>query len=364
MQRRIKVLFVIPSLRAGGAERVMSFLAENINKNQFEARLLVIGSEESKSYCITSIPVIFLGKDRVRDGIFSIFRYLSDFKPDIVISAIAHLNNFMALLSLLFPQIKFVGRETIVRTGVLNYTNRNYKPSILSRFLQQIQKSYLDAIICQSNDMKHDLLHNYGYPEDKLFVLNNPVTKNFVLKDRIKRNTKVKKQFITIGRLVKQKGYLRILSALAQLEIAFHYTIIGNGDEKELIYDYIKSKNLEDKVTHINFTDNVQLYLAKSDLYLQGSYVEGFPNALLESCAVGTPVLAFEALGGISEIVQEGINGFTANDESDFLQKLTIALEKEWDAKQINHSVTSRYSEEIILDKYEVFFLKLYKNLI
>ncbi len=360
MSKPIKIIFIIPSLRAGGAERVMSFLAENINQEKFESRLLVVGSEKDKSYSIKDIPVVFFEKDRVRDGIFSIFKYLLSFKPDIVISAMAHVNNAMALLSVFFPKTKFVGRETIVRTGVLNYSKTQYRPGILPKLMQRIQKLKLDAIICQSNDMKKDLLQNFDYPKEKLFVLNNPVTHTFGLGNRA--ITGVIKQYITVGRLVKQKGYLRILKALAKLDIPFHYTIIGSGDEKDIIFDYIESKNLGDNVTHVPFTDNVQRYLAKSDLYLQGSYVEGFPNALLESCAVGTPVLAFDALGGINEIVQEGINGYVAKDESDFLEKLKIASHKTWDATAVNHSVISRYSEKIILQKYEDFFLSLHER--
>lgn len=358
MSRPIKILFIIPSLRAGGAERVMSFLAENIDQDTFESRLLVVGSEKDRSYSITDIPVIYLEKNRVRDGIPSIFSYLLRFKPDIVISAIAHVNDVMALLSVFFPKTKFVGRETIVRTGVLQYTNTKYNPNILTRFMQTMKKWKLDAVICQSDDMKNDLLDNFGYPENKLFVLNNPVTDNFALDQR--ETPTGKKQYITVGRLVRQKGYLRILNALAQLDIPFHYTIIGSGDEKDVIFNHIKAKDLSEYITHIPFTDNVQYYLAKSDLYLQGSYVEGFPNALLESCAVGTPVLAFDALGGINEIIQDGINGFVAKNESDFLEKLKIASEKSWDAEKVNYSVTSRYSEDIILKKYETFFLKLH----
>lgn len=360
MLQRIKIVFIIPSLRAGGAERVMSFLAENTNQDKFESRLLVVGSEKDKSYKIEDIPVVFFEKERVRDGIFSIFKYLLSFKPDIVISAMAHVNNAMALLSVFFPKTKFVGRETIVRTGVLNYSNTQYKPGILAKLMQGIQKSKLDAVICQSNDMKKDLLQNFDYPKEKLFVLNNPITHKFGLGNRT--ITGVTKQYITVGRLVKQKGYLRILKALAQLDIPYHYTIIGSGDEKDVIFNYIESQNLAENITHVPFTDDVQRYLAKSDLYLQGSYVEGFPNALLESCAVGTPVLAFDALGGINEIIQDGINGFVAKDENDFFTKLKLASTKNWDAKKVNHSVTSRYSEDIILRKYEAFFSKIHSS--
>ena len=175
-----------------------------------------------------------------------------------------------------------------------------------------------------------------------------------------KKNDNTVIQFITIGRLVEQKGHLRILKALSQYRSAFHYTIIGDGNQKENILSWIKENGLEDQITHIPFTKDVQSYLNTSDLYLQGSYVEGFPNALLEACAVGTPALVFDAPGGINEIIIEGINGYIAKDEEDFLKKIKLCEEKDWSPVAINNSIVNRYSEEIILDKYESFFTELY----
>ena len=357
---KIKICFIIPSLRAGGAERVMSFVAENIDKERFESHLLVIESEEGKSYDIADIPVTFLNKSRVRDGVPKIIGFIRKNNIEIVISAIAHLNTIMAFISVIFPKVKFVGRETIVKSALRKVKNLPTNPSFKSLWLTKIQAINLDAIICQSEDMRDDLKNNFNFPSEKLVVLNNPITKSFHLKENRKRNTI--KQFITIGRLVEQKGHIRILMALSQYDSPYHYTIIGSGDKKETIFEFIKENKLEKKITYVPFTKDVQSYLEKSDLYLQGSFVEGFPNALLESCTVGTPVLAFDALGGINEIIIEGVNGYIADDENDFIKKLKICVEKNWSPSDINDSVTSRYAEEIILKKYEDFFFHLHSS--
>lgn len=357
---KIKICFIIPSLRAGGAERVMSFIAEHIDSKCFDSQLLVIESEKDKSYEIVDIPVTFLNKGRVRDGIPSIISFIAKNKIEIVVSAIAHLNSVMAIIAIFFPKVKFVGRETIVKSALRKAKDLPVKQGFVSHWLTKMQAKNLDAIICQSEDMRNDLRDNFDYPPDKLVVLNNPITKGFHLKHT--RQSSPILQLITIGRLVPQKGYLRILSALARFDHPFHYTIIGSGDLKKPIFDYIEKNSLETRVTHIPFTKDVQSHLEQSDVYLQGSFVEGFPNALLETCTVGTPVLAYDAPGGINEIIIEGVNGYIAADEDDFLQKLEICMEKEWSPTEINESVTSRYSEEIILKKYEDFFLQLYSS--
>ena len=183
---KIKICFIIPSLRAGGAERVMSFIAENIDSDRFTSQLLVIESEENKSYEIVQIPVIFLNKTRVRDGILQIISFIHKNNIEIVVSAISHVNSVMAFVSILFPKVKFVGRETIVKSAMAKVRKNSPKPSILSRLIVKVQASKLDAIICQSEDMRYDLKENYGYPAEKLVVLNNPITSNFRLK--IKKN--------------------------------------------------------------------------------------------------------------------------------------------------------------------------------
>src|SRR5690606_663346 len=104
----------------------------------------------------------------------------------------------------------------------------------------------------------------------------------------------------------------------------FNYTLVGNGVDRDEIFAHAKNLGLTDNIKHIPFTNEVATYLKENDVFLQGSFVEGFPNALLESCAVGTPVIAFKAPGGIDEIIENGINGFIADDKDDFLAKLQL----------------------------------------
>ena len=335
----------------------MSFIAEHIDPNRFDSQLLVIESAENKSYEISKIPVTFLNKKRVRDGFFQIISFLRSNDIKIAVSAIGHVNTLMAFVAFFLPKIKFVGRETIVKTALLKVKNKPIKRSFVSSLLSKIQIRNLDVLICQSDDMRNDLVKNFNYPIEKLVVLNNPITKGFHIKSKEESNAVI--QLITIGRLVPQKGHLRILKVLTKFDIPYHYTIIGSGELKESLFQYVDKNGLKDNITHIPFTKDVQSYLEKSDLYLQGSFVEGFPNALLETCTVGTPVLAFDAPGGINEIIIDGVNGYIAVDEDDFLLKLYKCVKTEWSASKINESVTGRYSEEIILKKYEEFFLQL-----
>src|SRR5690606_30156802 len=124
--KKIKISFILPSLRAGGAERVMSFIAQNLDHEKFKSSLVIIGRESETSYDIDNTKIIYLNKPRVLASIGSLIFYLKNEKPDIVISAISHLNIIMAFISILFPKTKFVGREVNVLSVRKNYSvNKN-----------------------------------------------------------------------------------------------------------------------------------------------------------------------------------------------------------------------------------------------
>ncbi len=356
-----KVYFIIPTLFAGGAERIISFVAENLNIEKFDVKLIVIGFEKDSKYDVSNINVIFLNKSRVLFALFSIIKILIQERPDIIVSSISHLNTMMGLLSIFFRKTKFVGRHSTISKVASNYRTNKTKPWLkFFTFLFDYGTKKLDYIICQSSDMKNDFLECYEYNPDHIWIIRNPITKEESHKTIKEENNNQVKKLITIGRFRKIKGQLRLLDVLGRLKIPFEFTIIGEGEYKDKIFNKIKELKLEDKIKHIKHTNNVYEHLAKHDMFLQGSYSEGFPNTLLESCVVGTPVIAFNAPGGTKEIVENGINGYIVNSEDEFLEKLNE--NKKWDPKIVSQSVYKKFSKEKILDEFEQFFFHILKK--
>jgi glycosyltransferase involved in cell wall biosynthesis len=356
-KQKIRVLFVIPTLDAGGAERVISFISQNLDKTKFESTLLVIGHEMKSRYRIDGIQVIFLNKSRVLYAIPAIFNLLSKSNINISMSAIRHLNVVMGFLSIFFPKIKFVGREVNVISVLKGHPQSNDRH--YPQFLINWSHTLLDAIVCQSQDMFEDLKKEHPRIESKLVVINNPITDSF--KPKGSKPSAIKGyQFITVGSLEPRKGHPRILSALSKLEIPFKYLMIGVGSQEKKIKELISRLNLEQRIEHIPFTKDIDKYLKDSHVFLQGSFVEGFPNALLESCAVGTPVIAFNAPGGINEIIENKTNGFIVENEIEFLNAIKFVLDSNnFNPEIVSHSVFKKYNSNIIIKKYEALFLNL-----
>lgn len=350
MDKKIKVMFFIPSLLAGGTERVMSYIAQHLNKKKFDVTLVVLGFEKDNAFTIQNTRTIYLNKPRVLSAIFGIYSLIRKERPEVAVSALSHLNAIMGILSIFFPKTKFVGREVNIPSILKDYpeeANRSY-PKILYTFGHR----FLDIVICQSQDMYQELKLNSSIQDSKLVIINNPITQDFLTKE--KSNLPFDKpKFITVGSLEPRKGHLRLLEILADIELDFQYTVIGNGSLEKKIFQKAKNLGIDQFITHIPFTHEVQRFLAEHDVFLQGSYVEGFPNALLESCAVGTPVIAFAAPGGINEIVEEGVNGYIAKSPTEFVNCLKNALNRHWEPADVSESVLKKYNQSIILNKYE-----------
>ncbi|OZV68535.1 glycosyltransferase [Winogradskyella aurantia] len=355
--KKINITFVLPNLLPGGAERVFSFIAQNIDSKKFNATLLIIGHSKDAAYDVKDINLVFLEKTRVKDGIPALFRYISEHKPNILLSAAGHLNTVVAYMSLFFPKTKFISREvTVLSLDAAFFTTKKKKLNLLG-ILGKNRFNFFDKIICQSKDMQDDIHENYNIDIHKITVINNPITDGFKLKEQKTKNNPV--QYITVGRLSKEKGYERILKLLCKLNFPFHYTIIGHGPEKEKLFALIESYGLRDKITHIEFTKNVAEYLEKCDFFLQGSYFEGFPNCLIESCAVGTPVLAFTAPGGTKEIIKNGVNGYLVDNEEAYFEKLSE--NRLWNPIAVRESVYKKFNKNYIIKQYEDLFIDILK---
>ncbi|WP_340155444.1 glycosyltransferase [uncultured Winogradskyella sp.] len=356
---KIKICFVLPNLRAGGAERVMSFIAQKLDTSKFETTLIIIGNESEAAYDIKGINVIYFNKPRVQSGITELYKFIKKNKPEIVFSAIGHLNTVTAYMSWFFPKIKFVAREVNVLSVLAQFNEQSNKFSVFE-FIEKYRFNRFDKVICQSQDMLNDLNKSNNIKQNKLVVINNPVTSGFKTK---KSNKTIKPlHFITVARLVKQKGHARLIEVLGKLNFPFHYTIIGDGPEKNTLFNRIEELGFGKNVTNIPFTDQVSKYLENSNVYLQGSFVEGFPNAIIESCMVGTPVIAFDAPGGINEIIKSDINGFVVKTEDDFIEQLNnINKSYKFNPEDVSKTISSRYTEEIIIKKYEDLFINLIK---
>ena len=97
----MKIVFIIPSLKGGGAERVILTLANGFKKRGNDVYLLLINDEiDYSEEILDGVKIVNLASKRVLFSFFGIRRFLNEERPDIVFSTIAHLNIYVLLLKI------------------------------------------------------------------------------------------------------------------------------------------------------------------------------------------------------------------------------------------------------------------------
>jgi glycosyltransferase involved in cell wall biosynthesis len=137
-------------------------------------------------------------------------------------------------------------------------------------------------------------------------------------------------KIVSVGTLEHRKGFDLLISAISKIvekNTQIHLAILGDGPEKENLRKQIKSLNLSDHVTLEGYQKDPYTYLSNADLFVLSSRYEGLPNAVLESLACGTPVVAFNCPGGIDEIIVNESQGVLVPEND--IQALAVAIEKQ-----------------------------------
>ena len=109
--------------------------------------------------------------------------------------------------------------------------------------------------------------------------------------------------------MVRQKGFERLLSTLAELPVAARLTILGEGPDRDALTQQVEGFGLAERVTLPGFVPDAAPYYAGADAFVMPSRWEGMPNAALEALACGTPVIATPESGGLAELAESSPPG-------------------------------------------------------
>ena len=305
--KKTKILFVLPNLNiGGGGSTVMSNIISNLNNDKFEI-IVVLIEKKTKQFTLPSyVKLNELNSTGLIKASLSLYRLISLIRPNLVFSNSSHVNILMIFFKLLNGKFKLIIRESTIISIFLNL-----KFSLKNKFIIILIKhfyNFSDKIICQSLDMKDDLVNNLNINVNKIVIIPNIVLKPIIINKEYSDNCI---QILSVTRLEKYKGIYRLIDIFEGLQdINFKLLIIGEGSEKKDFIDYIKAKKMEQKITILPFNNSLQKYYNSSDLMVSASFIDGMPNSIIESCAHGCPAIAFDCIGGTKEIIIHGVNGF------------------------------------------------------
>ena len=207
------------------------------------------------------------------------------------------------------------------------FCERLFKKGIWRRFIPKTRKSIYNGytrykhdllyILCASAYTSYDL-SLCGFPSEKCFKWGyfpkiNQVDVNKLLEEKQKKE---KVEILYAGRLLKLKRVIESCKAVNKLvkrgQLNFHYTIIGDGEQKNQIVEYINKNNLDNFITILPFMkpEEVREYMDKADIFFFGSnYYEGWGAVVNEALNSGCVLVASHAVGSVPFLIKSNENG-------------------------------------------------------
>jgi len=304
---RKKILFLLPSLTGGGAERVFTTLLRHLDRTRFEPHLALLQATGAYVEDIPAdVPIHNLKASRVRYGAPAIVRLIWKIRPQTILATMGHLNMVLLSVNCLFPRhTKLLVREASMPTALLN-GKKNMK--FWGWMYRNLYKR-ADRVICSSGAMVKDLEENFGVPRQKLLRIYNPVdigrVRQMAGDGKCPYDSGKSPNLVAVGRLSREKGVDVLIDAMPAVLRRFpdaRLVILGEGPLEAELKEQARNLGLNENVVFLGFQGNPWLYLKHAAAFILPSRFEGLPNVLLEALALGTPVVVSDCPGGIREI--------------------------------------------------------------
>nr|WP_294780581.1 glycosyltransferase [uncultured Flavobacterium sp.] len=308
-----KVAIVSNSLGKGGAERFAALLTFMLEDSGFEVHSIIVNDVVDYSFTGTLFNL-----EKENSSSFSLFRklkkgkllrnYLTKNNIEIVIDGRSRNVLLRELIT------KFIYRGLKKYYVVHSYNFQNYFPS--SKFWSIVLYKNDEALICVSKAIEEKVKQLYKF--DNTITIYNPF---FIADEELKKEvSETKKVILFFGRLdEKVKNFTLMLEAFSQSKIyekGYRLHLMGTGNDFNFIQQKIKALQLNDFVEILPFKQNPFEEVREAKFTILTSNYEGFPLSIVESLALGTPVVSVDCNSGPREIIQNEFNGLLVENHN------------------------------------------------
>lgn len=321
----MNILFVVDSLDAGGAGRVVSRLATQMTEDGNSVSIATTSNGKIIYSLADSVQTYVICGDHAEESkppfikmvrkAKRIKSIVKDRNIDVVFSFLPELNIYSILAGL--------GQKQITIVSERNDPHVEPKHKVV-RILRTLLYPFADGFVFQTDDAKA------YFPkaiQKRSTVIFNPVPSN--LPERY--TGEQTKKFVAMGRLDKQKNYPMMIEALFrvhQVHPEYFLDIYGEGKERDRIAQLVKRLDLQDVVTLKGQSSNVLAEIRDAYGFIMSSDFEGMSNALMEALAMGLPCVSTDhPIGGAKALITSGKNGILVPvDQADQLAEAMIRL--------------------------------------
>jgi glycosyltransferase involved in cell wall biosynthesis len=368
MHDKKKLLFLIPNLGKGGAERILAHLLNHLNREFFSIGCIFY--DDRHAHPIPPDVMVFnINLPGTRNIAKKLSRYvlriikiraiIATYKPDCFMS---FMMNIPAIISIRLSSIK-------PRCIISVHNFKNIEENGIKGQLAKLFYPYADRIIAVSQELKTWLEAQFKIDPDKISVIYNPIDINEINKLRQEPTRELSwfiediPVIITAGRLTYQKGQKYLLNAFAFCngKTRLRLVILGEGPEESRLKRLAHALRIEQCVSFLGFQTNPFKFFARSTIFVLSSVFEGFGNVIVEAMACGVPVISTDCPVGPREIIKNGHNGILVPPKNaDLLAEAMCRLLSSKDERErLSQNALEnlrQYDVSTIVSRYETVF--------
>lgn len=333
---RKRILFIMPSLPGGGAEKVLINILKNFDYSSYEVTLFLEYKEGIYlNDIVNEVRILALHKQNTI-WFERLHRILRFFHCYALFHSFVYKYMFLTLLKgeqfdtiISFMEgaaVKFHSYIMHKAGNNLSWVHIDLKQKHWSLdFFRNSEDEFnayrkMDKIVFVSEDVKKRFLELYTIKSDKCIVIYNLIDVSEIRQKAVSSHVEKRKFTICmVGRLNKQKRYDRALSVAKQLKDTgydFDLWIIGEGNLEKSLKVMSCEYELNECVHFLGFKRNVYAYMKKTNLFLNTSEAEGYPLVICEALCLGLPIVATN-ISGASEILAQSEYGLLVSERKE-----------------------------------------------
>lgn len=306
MHERARICLFLPSLSAGGAERVFLLLAASFVRQGYGCDLVVAAAGGMWDARVPDgVRFLSLGGGKPRSVLRPLTRYLRRERPDVLMSSVFPAN-IAALLACVITRTPCVLREANRTADDIRAPTR--MGTLANTIAMRLLYPRATAVVALTAGLARHLCAVAGLPPGRVTVIPNPAP--LPGPPRL-RASGPRPLVLGCGRFVEQKDFALLISAFASIarDRDVELVLIGQGPLKGALQRQAEALGVGDKVAFPGHASDVAAWMRKASVFALSSRWEGFPNVLLEALAAGCPVVATDCSDAVGEILANGTYG-------------------------------------------------------
>ena len=366
---KTKILFYIDTLIGGGAEKVLRTLVNSMDQTKFDITVQTTFQEKAEDFLCDGITYKYCyeKQNTVTNMLFRIEAALGLVYP-------LHIKDDydIEVAYLECGSTKIISNSTNKKAKKLAWVHCDLRKITddPKDFTEKTKSWYekFDKVICVSQNVREGFTELFGNTPESVVVYNTIDDKEIIEKSSEPLPQGILKEKLTllmVGRLMPQKNYPRLLKTAKTLldeGFDFHLWVLGEGEDRPKLENYIRDNNLTENIKLLGFQNNPYPFIKNADLLVCSSNYEGFSTFVTEGLILGKTVVTTDC-SGMDELLGENEYGIiTENNDEAFVDGLRKMLN---DAEILNSYTENakirgqRFSKEMLTEQTQNLFYEI-----